>query len=416
LPNKLEYIIKVELSAWQKIIYNQIDEKQCLALDPSHGRVGKKALMNMMMQKRKICDHPYLFVDGDFDIDETMVRASGKFEIIDRILPKLIRAGHRVLIFTQMTRLMDILEVFFEYRKIKVLRLDGTTKHEDRVDRIEVFNKKDSEYSVFILSTRAGGVGLNLQSADTVIFIDSDWNPQMDRQAQDRVHRIGQKKEVRVFRLITNTETEETILSKACFKKSLDDMVIQAGLFNQKSTDTERRGRIEEMIKRHEAEDDDDDNDIPNDHEINTMLARDEEELKLYDEMDRHRYEEDKHAFTHIDHYGRYRLMTEDEVPDWVKFTEEEKEVKSTGGKRKTRHINQDMIHLDSLDDDEYFMALEARLEANENKNKTNMLPQRVVQNSGEEDGSEYEAGGEEEISEDDNDGNSQVSKSESGK
>lgn len=412
LPNKIEYIIKVELSAWQKIIYNQIDEKQCLALDPSHGRVGKKALMNMMMQKRKICDHPYLFVDGEFEMDDSMIRASGKFEILDRILPKLIRAGHRVLIFTQMTRLMDILEVYFEYRRIKVLRLDGTTKHEDRVDRIDIFNKPGSEYPVFILSTRAGGVGLNLQSADTVIFIDSDWNPQMDRQAQDRVHRIGQKREVRVFRLITNTETEETILSKACFKKSLDDMVIQAGLFNQKSTDTERRGRIEEMIKRHEAEDEDEDNDIPNDHEINTMLARDEEEVELYDEMDRHRYEEDKHLHKHIDHYGRYRLMTEEEVPDWVKFTEEEKEIKSSTGKRKTRHVNQDMIHLDSLDDDEYFMALEARLEDNEKPGKNNMLPKSVMHKPAEEEGSEYEAGGEEDRSDEDIDDNSQSGKS----
>lgn len=320
LPNKVEFLIKVELSAWQKIIYDQIDEKQCLALDPSLGKVGKKTLMNMMMQKRKICDHPFLFLDGGMEINEDLIRASGKFELLDRILPKLIRAGHRVLIFTQMTRLMDIFEFFFEYRKIRYLRLDGTTKHEDRVDRIAMFNQENSEYSVFILSTRAGGLGLNLQSADTVIFVDSDWNPQMDRQAQDRAHRIGQKKEVRVYRLVTNTETEEAILSKACFKKSLDDMVIQAGLFNQKSTEVERRDRIEQMIKKQDKDEEEEDSDIPTDVDINQMLARDESEFELFTTMDQHRYEQDKKAYPVVDEYGRYRLMTEEEVPDWVRM------------------------------------------------------------------------------------------------
>ena len=320
LPNKVEFLIKVELSSWQKIVYNQIDEKQCLALDPSLGKVGKKTLMNMMMQKRKICDHPYLFLDGGFEVNEDLIRASGKFEVLDRILPKLIRAGHRMLIFTQMTRLMDIFEIFFEFRRIKYLRLDGTTKHEDRVDRIDLFNRPDSEYSVFILSTRAGGLGLNLQSADTVIFVDSDWNPQMDRQAQDRAHRIGQKREVRVYRLVTNTETEEAILSKACFKKSLDDMVIQAGMFNQKSTEVERRDRIEQMIKRQDQGDEEEDSDIPNDEEINQMLARDADELELFAKMDQSRYQQDMKAYPVVDEHARYRLMTESEVPEWVRM------------------------------------------------------------------------------------------------
>lgn len=392
LPSKVEYIIKVELSAWQKVIYNQIDENQCLALDPSHGRVGKKALMNMMMQKRKICDHPYLFFDGDFNIDEDLIRASGKFEVLDRILPKLIRGGHRILIFTQMTRLMDILEVYFEHRRVRVLRLDGTTKHEDRVDRIDIFNRPNSEYSIFILSTRAGGVGLNLQSADTVIFIDSDWNPQMDRQAQDRVHRIGQKKEVRVFRLVTNTETEETILTKAYLKKSLDDMVIQAGLFNEKATDTERRGRIEEMIKRHEADEEEEDNDIPNDSEINFMLARNDDEIELFNLIDRERYDHDKKSFSHIDEYGRYRLMTMEEVPSWVFVTEDKDKKANDTGKRRSKGINHELIHLESLDDDEYFMALETRLEQQDKKgHDRGMLPKEMMKEKGPEEDSEYE-------------------------
>lgn len=188
--------------------------------------------MNMMMQLRKVCDHPYLFMEGGYLIDHVMIRSSGKFELLDRMLPKLIHCGHRMLIFTQMTRLLDIMEEFLTYKGIKYLRLDGTTKSDDRAIRIEQFNKPNSPYPVFILSTRAGGLGLNLQTADTVILVDSDWNPQMDAQAQDRAHRIGQTREVRVYRLITNTVIEKAILSKASYKKSLDEMVIHSGLFN----------------------------------------------------------------------------------------------------------------------------------------------------------------------------------------
>jgi superfamily II DNA/RNA helicase len=224
----------------------------------------------------------------------------------------------RILVFTQMTRLMDIFESFFEYRKIKYLRLDGTTKYEDRDERTKLFNKKDSEFPVFILSTRAGGLGLNLQTADTVVLVDSDWNPQMDLQAQDRAHRLGQTREVRVFRLITNTEAEEGILNKACFKKTLDDMVIQAGLFNQKSSDVERRERIEQMIRKPEISGEED-SDVPNDSEINQMLARDESEYELYQEMDRKRYEQERRVYKNFDMSINYRLMQPHEVPEWVK-------------------------------------------------------------------------------------------------
>jgi len=245
LPNKVEYVLMVELSAWQKIVYEQINMKQAMALGPSgQGRANNKTLMNIMMQLRKICDHPYLFMDESFYLDENLIRSSGKFELLDRILPKLISTGHRILLFTQMTRLIDILECFLEMRNIKFLRLDGTTKAEERAFRTAQFNKANSQFPIFILSTRAGGLGLNLQSADTVILIDSDWNPQMDAQAQDRAHRIGQTREVRVYRLITNTVIEKDILSKASYKKYLDEMIVQTGLFNQKSTEKERRTKI----------------------------------------------------------------------------------------------------------------------------------------------------------------------------
>lgn len=167
---------------------------------------------------------------------EEIVRASGKFELLDRLLPKLRRAGHRVLLFSQMTRLMDTLEVYLRLHDFKYLRLDGSTKTEERGNLLRKFNAPDSPYFMFLLSTRAGGLGLNLQTADTVIIFDSDWNPQMDQQAEDRAHRIGQKKEVRVFVLVSVGSIEEVILERAKQKMGIDAKVIQAGLFNTTST------------------------------------------------------------------------------------------------------------------------------------------------------------------------------------
>ena len=118
------------------------------------------------MQLRKVCNHPYLFLT-DWAIDDDLIRSSGKFELLDRMLPKLKAAGHRVLIFSQMTQLMTILERFFEYRGFRYLRLDGGTLSEDRERRMHIFNDEDSPYFIFLLSTRAGGLGLNLATADT---------------------------------------------------------------------------------------------------------------------------------------------------------------------------------------------------------------------------------------------------------
>ena len=180
IPNKVEYIIKVELSAWQKMQYEQVKSKGSIGRDPS-GKIATKALQNLMMQLRKICNHPYLFLNEDYysQLNDNIFRTAGKFEILDRMLPKLIATKHRVLIFSQMTHLMDILQLYFDYRGFKHLRLDGGTKADERGERMAMFNKEGSEFDIFLLSTRAGGLGLNLQTADTVIIFDSDWNPQM---------------------------------------------------------------------------------------------------------------------------------------------------------------------------------------------------------------------------------------------
>lgn len=198
------------------------------------------------MHLRKVCNHPFVFdgieptLNPSGKSNELLYRCSGKFELLDRMLPKLRMSGHRVLIFFQMTRIMSIMEDYLNWRKHPYLRLDGSTKSEDRSSLLKTFNQPNSPYFIFLLSTRAGGLGLNLQTADTVIIFDSDWNPHQDLQAQDRAHRIGQTKEVRIYRLITSNSIEENILARANFKLDVDGKVIQAGKFDNRSTEEDR--------------------------------------------------------------------------------------------------------------------------------------------------------------------------------
>jgi ATP-dependent helicase STH1/SNF2 len=237
LPPKSETVVKVELSAWQRIVYNGIKKKGKLALDPASGKTGSTGLNNTLMQMRKICLHPYLFLDSYFNNTEDILRCSGKFELLDRLIPKLIKTGHKTLIFSQFVMVLEIMAEFFLYRGIHVLKLTGDQKIEERDINLKKFEESDSKEKVFLLSTRAGGTGLNLQVADTVIIFDTDYNPQMDEQAKDRVHRIGQKNEVKVLRLISNATIEEGILLKAMGKKQLDNKIIQAGTFNEKANE-----------------------------------------------------------------------------------------------------------------------------------------------------------------------------------
>merc|ERR1711874_241310 len=207
---------------------------------------------------------------GIRDLGPDIYRSSGKFEVIDRILPKMQASGHRVLMFCQMTQCMTIIEDYFNFKGYRFLRLDGMTKADERADMLKVFNSKDSEYFIFLLSTRAGGLGLNLQTADTVIIFDSDWNPHQDLQAQDRAHRIGQKNEVRVLRLMVVNSVEERILAAARYKLNMDSKVIQAGMFNQRSTGSERHELLQSIL-REEDEDEEEENEVPDDDLINQM-------------------------------------------------------------------------------------------------------------------------------------------------
>lgn len=154
----------------------------------------------------------------------------GKLQRLDSLLRDLIDGGHRALIFTQMTRVLDILEIFLNFHGYRYLRLDGATKIEQRQIMTERFNS-DNKIPVFILSSRSGGLGINLTGADTVIFYDSDWNPCMDKQCQDRCHRIGQTRDVHIYRFVSEFTIEENIFKKANQKRLLDNVVITEGNF-----------------------------------------------------------------------------------------------------------------------------------------------------------------------------------------
>lgn len=168
----------------------------------------------------------------------------GKLQVLANLLRELKAGGHRVLIFTQMNRMLDILESFLSLHGYPYLRLDGTTPPENRQRLVSRFNG-DSRVFVMILTTRSGGVGLNLVGADTVVFYDSDWNPAMDAQAQDRVHRIGQTRPVRVIRLVSASTVEEKILQKASQKRSLESAVITEAQFTADNVRQRSGGRVD---------------------------------------------------------------------------------------------------------------------------------------------------------------------------
>ncbi|XP_005076899.1 probable global transcription activator SNF2L1 isoform X9 [Mesocricetus auratus] len=255
LPPKKEIKIYLGLSKMQREWYTKILMKDIDVLN-SAGKMDKMRLLNILMQLRKCCNHPYLFDGAEpgppYTTDEHIVSNSGKMVALDKLLARIKEQGSRVLIFSQMTRLLDILEDYCMWRGYEYCRLDGQTPHEEREGAIEAFNAPNSSKFIFMLSTRAGGLGINLASADVVILYDSDWNPQVDLQAMDRAHRIGQKKPVRVFRLITDNTVEERIVERAEIKLRLDSIVIQQGrLIDQQSNKLAK----EEMLQmiRHGA-------------------------------------------------------------------------------------------------------------------------------------------------------------------
>ncbi|KAF4635873.1 hypothetical protein G7Y89_g2204 [Cudoniella acicularis] len=209
-------------------------EKTAKTLDLARKEIAGKKLGNPIMQLRLACNSPYNFYhpwSESSPVDESLVRTSGKMMLLDRLLKSLFERGHKVLIFSQFKTQLDILEDYArELRKWQVCRIDGSVAQDDRRQQIKDFNE-NPEFKLFLLSTRAGGQGINLASADTVILFDSDWNPQQDLQAQDRAHRIGQTKPVIIFRLATKGTVEEALLKSADAKRRLEKTVIKKGGF-----------------------------------------------------------------------------------------------------------------------------------------------------------------------------------------
>ncbi|XP_063223834.1 chromatin-remodeling complex ATPase chain Iswi isoform X2 [Bacillus rossius redtenbacheri] len=232
LKPKKEMKVYIGLSKMQREWYTKVLMKDIDIVNGA-GKIEKMRLQNILMQLRKCSNHPYLFDGAEpgppYTTDEHLVYNCGKMVLLDKFLPRLQEQDSRVLIFSQMTRMLDILEDYCHWRGYQYCRLDGQTPHEDRQRQINEFNEPGSEKFIFMLSTRAGGLGINLATADVVIIYDSDWNPQMDLQAMDRAHRIGQQKQVRVFRFITENTVEEKIVERAEVKLRLDKIVIQQG-------------------------------------------------------------------------------------------------------------------------------------------------------------------------------------------
>uniref|UniRef100_A0A667XWZ7 Chromodomain helicase DNA binding protein 6 n=1 Tax=Myripristis murdjan TaxID=586833 RepID=A0A667XWZ7_9TELE len=243
LAPKEETIIEVELTNIQKKYYRAILEKNFSFLSKGANQHNMPNLINTMMELRKCCNHPYLITGAEEKILESfkkshspdawdfqlqaMIQAAGKLVLIDKLLPKLLAGGHKVLVFSQMVRCLDILEDYLIQRRYTYERIDGRVRGNMRQAAIDRFCKPDSDRFVFLLCTRAGGLGINLTAADTCIIFDSDWNPQNDLQAQARCHRIGQSKAVKVYRLITRNSYEREMFDKASLKLGLDKAVLQ---------------------------------------------------------------------------------------------------------------------------------------------------------------------------------------------
>ncbi|KAI8453674.1 SNF2 family N-terminal domain-containing protein, partial [Phakopsora pachyrhizi] len=243
LPTKSERILRVEMSELQMFWYKAILSRNYELLTSGDSHVS---LLNIAMELKKASNHPFLFpgVESQADTKEAILRGlvvnSGKMILLDKLLTRLKAEGHRVLIFSQMVRMLDIMSDYMTMRGYIFQRLDGTIASEERRKAIGHFNAPNSPDFAFLLSTRAGGLGINLETADTVIIFDSDWNPQNDLQAMARAHRIGQKNHVNVYRLVTKDTVEEDVLERAKRK-----MILEYAIINQMDTSGKHVGRKE---------------------------------------------------------------------------------------------------------------------------------------------------------------------------
>ncbi|KAH8388950.1 hypothetical protein KR215_008276 [Drosophila sulfurigaster] len=268
MPSKSEFIVRVELSAMQKKFYKFILTKNYEALNSKSGG-GSCSLINIMMDLKKCCNHPYLFpsaaeeaptsAGGIYEIN-SLTKAAGKLVLLSKMLKQLKSQNHRVLIFSQMTKMLDILEDFLEGEQYKYERIDGSITGTVRQEAIDRFNAPGAQQFVFLLSTRAGGLGINLATADTVIIYDSDWNPHNDIQAFSRAHRIGQANKVMIYRFVTRNSVEERVTQVAKRKMMLTHLVVRPGMggkganFTKQELDDILRFGTEDLFKEDDKE------------------------------------------------------------------------------------------------------------------------------------------------------------------
>ena len=266
LPPKTEKIIRVELSDVQLEYYKNILTRNYAALN--QGAKGQKqSLLNIMMELKKASNHPFMFPNAEDrimagserreDILKALITSSGKMMLLDRLLTKLRKDNHRVLIFSQMVKMLDILSDYLRLRGYQFQRLDGTIAAGPRRMAIDHFNAPDSSDFCFLLSTRAGGLGINLMTADTVVLFDSDWNPQADLQAMARAHRIGQTRPVSIYRLVSKETVEEEVLERARNKLMLEFITIQRGVTDKDAKEiTDKMARVGKSVSEPTSSDD----------------------------------------------------------------------------------------------------------------------------------------------------------------
>uniref|UniRef100_A0A3Q2DMN4 Chromodomain helicase DNA binding protein 4 n=1 Tax=Cyprinodon variegatus TaxID=28743 RepID=A0A3Q2DMN4_CYPVA len=255
MPSKTELIVRVELSPMQKKYYKFILTRNFEALN-TRGGGNQVSLLNVVMDLKKCCNHPYLFPGAATEAPKlpngmyegtALTKASGKLMLLHKMMKKLKEGGHRVLIFSQMTKMLDLLEDFLENEGYKYERIDGGVTGNMRQEAIDRFNAPGAQQFAFLLSTRAGGLGINLASADTVIIYDSDWNPHNDIQAFSRAHRIGQNRKVMIYRFVTKASVEERITQVAKKKMMLTHLVVRPGLGSK--TGSMSKQELDDILK-----------------------------------------------------------------------------------------------------------------------------------------------------------------------
>eukprot|EP01038_Epipyxis_sp_PR26KG_P013175 gene13175-17653_t len=301
LPPKIDTLIKVPMSKMQRFWVQRLllKEKELLGIAESKENaanglevgdtdlsssknVNISKLNSLFAQLKKASNHPFLFPgvekpELDGTPTEDIVLTSGKMVILDRLLKKLIAKGHRVTIFSQYTRMLDIISDYLTMRGYEHCTLDGRTNRVMREVKINSFNQANSTIPIFLLSTRAGGEGINLFTADTVILFDSDWNPQVDIQAMARVHRIGQKRVVHVYRLVTAGTIEERIVQRALKKLFLDSIVVRGSSENAIALDKKIADQqLEKSEKKRKTR-----NSSNDDSELNDTIDEDNEDSGL---------------------------------------------------------------------------------------------------------------------------------------